>query len=69
MKACEMNAAFGLAQLKKLDHFKAREKRGGAFAKIKGFPDVFWCIFLVRCFVGMCFCMVFLCFSGFVNFG
>lgn len=23
MKACEMNAAFGLAQLKKLEHFKA----------------------------------------------
>merc|ERR1719504_253915 len=27
MKACEMNAAFGLAQLRKLDHFKALRKR------------------------------------------
>lgn len=27
MKACEMNAAFGLAQLRKLDHFKAIRKR------------------------------------------
>merc|ERR1712226_1539731 len=27
MKACEMNAAFGLAQLKKLDHFQAVRKR------------------------------------------
>merc|ERR1712050_23241 len=27
MKACEMNAAFGLAQLKKLDHFQAVRRR------------------------------------------
>merc|ERR1719253_842189 len=27
MKACEMNAAFGLAQLRKLDHFKALRRR------------------------------------------
>merc|ERR1719195_1993052 len=27
MKACEMNAAFGLAQLQKLDRFKAIRKR------------------------------------------
>merc|ERR1719343_696915 len=27
MKACEMNAAFGLAQLRKLDHFKAIRRR------------------------------------------
>merc|ERR1719222_358590 len=27
MKACEMNAAFGLAQLKKLDRFRAIRKR------------------------------------------
>merc|ERR1712039_438004 len=27
MKACEMNAAFGLAQLKKLDRFRAMRKR------------------------------------------
>ena len=26
MKACEMNAAFGLAQLKKLEHFKVAGK-------------------------------------------
>ena len=39
MKACEMNAAFGLAQLKKLEHFKAARKLGVTISGLApGYP-------------------------------